>query len=395
MAGQENSEGNNEQQQEMQTQSNVSSTAVEASAAAAVPPTSSATEHQQQRTITNAHKGDYERDLVYLYQFCRCGISPSVSPFCLKVETWLRIAGIKYENVDHKMKLRSKKGQLPFVEVNGVEIADSAVIIRELGKQFNKDLDAGLSREQRIMSHALTAMVDHHTSWIYRWWRYSNVGEFLKEAKMNFQQARQTKIPAPLLNFIIKLKFKGKKKAAIGHGIGVHKPEEIYEFGERDLEVLNESLGDKSYFFGEQPRVLDCVVFCHLVQFLHGQGDKFPPKVFLEEKCPQLVAYVERIKDKYWPDWEEMCNTRDLNTHLPKPAAPVAAATPPAKSNRDGDDKKEEDKEKDKEKDDDGGEKEKLDGNEKELEKKLEEVKQDANKLEEKSNEGDKADKEK
>jgi hypothetical protein len=33
------------------------------------------------------------------------------------------------QNVDHKMKLRSKRGMLPFVELNGEEIADSNNII--------------------------------------------------------------------------------------------------------------------------------------------------------------------------------------------------------------------------------------------------------------------------
>lgn len=45
--------------------------------------------------------------------------------------------------MDHKAKFRSKKGQLPFVELNGEEIADSAFIIKELSEKYNKDLDAG------------------------------------------------------------------------------------------------------------------------------------------------------------------------------------------------------------------------------------------------------------
>lgn len=55
------------------------------------------------------------------------------------------------QNVDHKAKFRSKKGQLPFVELNGEEIADSAFIIKELSEKFNKDLDACKYIIQHIM----------------------------------------------------------------------------------------------------------------------------------------------------------------------------------------------------------------------------------------------------
>ena len=43
------------------------------------------------------HKVDYQPDVVYLYQFMRTPVLPSLSPYCLKVETWLRLAGLKYE----------------------------------------------------------------------------------------------------------------------------------------------------------------------------------------------------------------------------------------------------------------------------------------------------------
>lgn len=43
------------------------------------------------------HKSNYEKDVVYLYQFSRTPLLPSLSPYCLKVETWLRLANMKYE----------------------------------------------------------------------------------------------------------------------------------------------------------------------------------------------------------------------------------------------------------------------------------------------------------
>lgn len=39
---------------------------------------------------------DWEKDLVYLVQTPRAGSIPSLSPFCLKLETWLRMADVRY-----------------------------------------------------------------------------------------------------------------------------------------------------------------------------------------------------------------------------------------------------------------------------------------------------------
>lgn len=70
-----------------------------------------------------------------------------------------------HQNIDHKLRFKSKKGQLPFVELNGKEIEDSDVIIRELAKTFDKDLDSGLTPEQKTVSHAFESMLNNHTGW--------------------------------------------------------------------------------------------------------------------------------------------------------------------------------------------------------------------------------------
>merc|ERR1712168_958117 len=62
------------------------------------------------------HQKEWEEDMVYLFQFQRSPQIPSISPFCLKLESWLKLNGIKYQNVDHKCKFRSRKGMLPFIE---------------------------------------------------------------------------------------------------------------------------------------------------------------------------------------------------------------------------------------------------------------------------------------
>lgn len=112
------------------------------------------------------------------------------------------------------MKLRSKKGQLPFVELNGEEIADSAIIIKELSNKFDKDLDASLTAEQRNISHAMISMIENHLVWILFWWRTKYPDQLLKGYKVNLQHALGVRIPNGILNFFFRFTY--GRKVSIG-----------------------------------------------------------------------------------------------------------------------------------------------------------------------------------
>ncbi|XP_076263726.1 failed axon connections isoform X2 [Rhynchophorus ferrugineus] len=289
------------------------------------------------------HKTNYEKDVTYLYQFSRTPLLPSMSPYCLKVESWLRLAGIKYENVDHKMKYRSKKGLLPFVELNGEEIADSALIIKELSQKFNNDLDAGLTAEQRNLAHATISMIENHLAWVVMWWRSKYPDSVLKGYKVNLQHALGTRIPNGLLNFFFKFAYgrKGTKKAK-AHGIGVHTPEEIIQFGQEDLKVLSDMLADKPFFFGDEPTNLDVVVFAHLAQvYFIDKEVEWALRDYMIESCPNLVGHVNRMKERCFADWDDICSTLDLNSHLPKPEPETKDDKEAAKDEKESDKEKE------------------------------------------------------
>lgn len=328
------------------------------------------------------HKQDFEKEVVYLYQFTRTPVLPSLSPYCLKVETWLRLAGIKYENVDHKMKYKSKKGQLPFVEVNGEEIADSAIIIKELGSRYNQDLDSGLSPEQRNVAHATISMIENHFAWVMKSFLCNNPDLYIQGFKLDLKQVTQRALPAVILNFLFKRKVKAAAKKVRAHGIGVHKPEEIEEFGHNDLMVLSDLLGDKPFFFGDTPTTLDVVAFANLVQVAFMDKEvSYTLRDWMSENCNNLVEFCNRVKERAFPDWDEMCANLDLNSHLPKPPPKEEE---PAAEEKEEKTEKTEDKKDEKEKDD--SEKEKAQKDEKEGEK---ENKKD-NKTEEKEKEEEK-----
>lgn len=62
--------------------------------------------------------------------------------------------------MDNNMWIRSKEGKLPFVEVNGKEICDSAFIIRDLGKMFKRDED-WLTPEAKGAARAIEQMTEN------------------------------------------------------------------------------------------------------------------------------------------------------------------------------------------------------------------------------------------
>lgn len=111
------------------------------------------------------------------------------------------------QNVDHKFKFHSKKGQLPFIEINGQQIGDSTTIIKELSQKFEKDIDAGLTKEQKNISHAMISMVENHLTFVILSWRAKNPGEMINGYKINFQQSLGSKIPNAILSFFFRLNY--------------------------------------------------------------------------------------------------------------------------------------------------------------------------------------------
>merc|ERR1712158_56899 len=293
-----------------------------------------------------SHVQDFEEDMVYLFQFTRSPQIPSISPFCLKLESWLKLHGIKYQNVDHKCKHRSKKGMLPFIELNGEEIADSNMIIETLSKKFDKEMPAELTQDQKNVQHAMVAMVENHLHWTIVYWKSKDVDNILKGYKLNLQTAIGSKAPASILNFYFKYTFcrKGLKKVR-ANGMSVHTAEEIENFGKKDLLTLSEMLGEKEFFFGSEPAMLDMVVFSHVAQLAMVDKEfSCPLRDYLEADCKNLVGLVNRMKDRCWGDhWanatgEEM----DLNPHIPKPEPPAPEPEKEEEEKEKAEEKKEE-----------------------------------------------------
>ncbi|CAJ0924464.1 unnamed protein product, partial [Mesorhabditis belari] len=132
------------------------------------------------RPRKSPYKEDYKPGVVYLYQFYRTSATPNVSNYCLKLETWLRMADIHYEIVPAPIFLRSKEGTMPFVELDGIEYYDSAFTISNLTSALNKSsLEDHLTDEQKAVSRAFEKMTENSFNISHIPLRLEHIGEII------------------------------------------------------------------------------------------------------------------------------------------------------------------------------------------------------------------------
>jgi glutathione S-transferase len=246
---------------------------------------------------------NWKRDVVYLYQFPPAATVPNISPYCLKVETWLRMTKIPYENVPCKVSLRSKEGMLPFVELNGTELYDSSFIIRDLAKHFNKK--ENITAAQAGAARAFEQMMEFNTSFSYAQIRYVE-----KSHELLSEKVLGVKLPLLFQLFMPARMMRNSMRSKLfNHGIGRHTRDEVVAIGLDDLRAISDYLGDKKYMNGDEPTRVDATLFGHLVQILYVPLDS-PHKDLLREECTNVVQYCNRIRDDFWPDWYSLREKR-------------------------------------------------------------------------------------
>ncbi|KAF8355800.1 hypothetical protein PRIPAC_97423, partial [Pristionchus pacificus] len=108
---------------------------------------------------------DFQKDVVYLFQFPGNETASSMSPYCVKVEAFCRLHNLKFER-RNTFSERGSNGLLPFIELNGVQICESQVILNRLAAHFGlKNYEDALSEG---IGHALEIMIENHTLHLLR-----------------------------------------------------------------------------------------------------------------------------------------------------------------------------------------------------------------------------------
>ena len=221
---------------------------------------------------------------------------PEISPYVTKTEVQLKMAGIPYAKVrGHKDE--SPKGQVPYIDENGIRVADSTFIRGYLERAYGVDFDEGLTPRQRAEAWAIERMMENHFAWAQTQSRWMIAENFAKGPAHFFDAAPEGMRDA------LRRDVQARVRETIhATGMGRHSDLEIVALGVRSLSAVSTVLEDKPFLFGGRPCGADATVFALLAAILTPYFESELRR--RAEGFGNLVAYVDRLMARFYPEFE-------------------------------------------------------------------------------------------
>jgi glutathione S-transferase len=234
------------------------------------------------------------RSPVKLFQFPRMFAIPNLSPFCCKLETWLRITHIPYEVVDTPDPRKGPKGKLPFIEDGGERIPDSSCIIEHLTRTRGVDPDARLDDGQRAIALLVQRTLEEHYAFVLA---YTHL---LRDEGFQHTRTRFDSVPA-IVRPLVSRMVQGQIRSLLWkQGVLRHSDEEIVAAAVRDWRAVLAVRSKGPFFFGDDVSGVDAIVFGPLATTVLTPIES-PIRDFLRSQ-PGCVAYAERMRERFFPE---------------------------------------------------------------------------------------------
>jgi glutathione S-transferase len=231
---------------------------------------------------------------ITLYGFGPFLGTPDSSPFVIKVMLLLELGGLPYR-VLRGNPFTAPRRLLPFIDDDGVRVADSTFIRLHLERKYGVDFDAGLSAEQKAVAWSVERMCEDHLYFAMleaRWLDRANFANGLGRHMFGG-------VPMPLRPLVKVMLRRMNAKRLHGHGIGRHGPGEIAALALRDIDALAVLLGDRPHLMGDRPCGADATLFALVTAILTPPLDT-PLRTAMAAHA-NLVAYRDRIGNRYFP----------------------------------------------------------------------------------------------
>ena len=229
--------------------------------------------------------------MIALYGFGAMFGLPDGSPFVIKTELQLKLAGIAYEKARASPR-DAPKGKLPFIRDGEQVVGDSTLIRRHIEETRGIDLEAGLDQKERAAAWAIERLLEDHLYWAMLALRWGDDANFAKGPSQFFaglaEPARQER----------RARFRETIRA---QGIGRHAPNEIAAFGERSLAALSALLGDRPYLFGATPSAADATLYAF---FASTAAPFFEGSLARAARAKaNLMDHAECLRRRYFPEF--------------------------------------------------------------------------------------------
>lgn len=230
--------------------------------------------------------------MIKLYQYPTDWNLPNISPFCMKLETYLRLVQIPYEIISVMDPRKSPKGKLPYIDDNGQIVADTSLAIEFLKNKYGDALDGHLSPIQKATALAIQRMVEEHLYWVivYSRWIEPTGYEVIKPVFFgDLSQLLKVVVPELVRRQQIKVLY--------NQGLGRHTPEEIYKMGINDISAVATILGENRFMLGNDVTSIDATVYAFIANIVWT-----PIESPIKEHAKSLVNlmdYCDRMKEKF------------------------------------------------------------------------------------------------
>jgi glutathione S-transferase len=181
---------------------------------------------------------------------------------------------------------QAPKGKVPYVELDGVLVGDSQVIIERLSARDHVTLDQGMRARDHALGRAVRRMLEEGTYWSLvhaRWLDDTGWATY----KPDFGAVLPA-IARPALPLI----RRQVRKSAWAHGAGRHDGDTAYAMGAADLAAVAELITGP-FFFGAEPRSVDAVVYAMAVSAARFPVDSPVRQAAQVGPLSNLIAAVE------------------------------------------------------------------------------------------------------
>lgn len=210
----------------------------------------------------------------------------SISPFCIKLETWLRLAGIPYQTRSADPR-SAPQGKVPYVSVNGALLGDSQLIIEHLTERRGVSLDASLSEVQRAWGHTLRKTAENSLYFhiVHARWLTADGFAVYRPVIGGLMPAPARLIGPYLIRRMVRQQLHGQ-------GLGRYDDADRTVLAAADADALQIALSEAPFALGDAPHSVDASLYAMLVSILRFPVDSALKTLFSR---PEFTDYVARM----------------------------------------------------------------------------------------------------